>query len=117
MTYVDGFVAAVPNANKDAYLAHAKLTAPIFKKYGALRCVDNWGVEVPDGELTSFPMAVKAGPDETIVFAWIEWPSKEARDKGMEQAMADPVFSGDGSDMPFDGKRMIFGSFETISDE
>lgn len=117
MTYIDGFVAAVPTANKKTYLEHARLTAPVFKKYGALRCVDNWGVEVPGGETTSFPMAVKAGPDETIVFAWIEWPSKEARDKGMEKAMTDPVFNDDTIEMPFDGKRMIFGSFETISDE
>ena len=117
MTYIDGFVAAVPTSNKEAYLKHAKDSVPVFKKYGALRCVENWGVEVPDGELTSFPKAVQAGPDETIVLAWIVWPSKEARDKGMEEAMTDPFFAGDGSDMPFDGKRMIFGSFETILDE
>lgn len=116
MTYVDGFVAAVPTANKEAYLEHARATSPVFKKYGALRVVDTWGAEVPDGEVTSFPMAVKAGPDETIIFAWIEWPSKESRDKGMEQAMADPVFASD-LPMPFDTKRMIMGTFETVLDE
>lgn len=116
MTYIDGFVAAVPTAGKDAYLEHARATGPVFKKYGALRVVDNWGVDVPDGEVTSFPMAVKAEPGETIVFAWIEWPSKEARDKGMEACMADPVFNSD-LPMPFDGKRMIMGGFETILDE
>ena len=116
MTYIDGFVAAVPNANKDAYIEHARITSPIFKKYGALRVMDNWGDEVPDGEVTSFPMAVKAEPGEVIVFSWIEWPSKEARDKGMEQCMADPVFTSDMTE-PFDGKRMLIGGFETIWDE
>ena len=116
MTYIDGFVAAVPTANNEAYLEHARITSPIFKKYGALRVVDNWGADMPDGETTSFPMAVKAKPDETIVFSWIEWPSKEAREKGMEACMKDPVFNSD-LPMPFDGKRMLIGSFETILDE
>ncbi len=116
MTYIDGFVAAVPVENKEAYLEHARVTSPVFKKYGALRVVDNWGDEVPDGEVTSFPMAVQAKPGEVIVFSWIEWPSKEAREKGMEQCMTDPVFTSD-MDMPFDGKRMLIGSFETLLDE
>ena len=116
MTYVDGFVAAVPAENKDAYLEHARVTSPVFKKYGALRGMDNWGVDVPDGDVTSFPMAVKAEPGEVIVFSWIEWPSKEARDKGMEQCMADPVFNDEDMTMPFDGQRMLIGSFETILD-
>jgi uncharacterized protein YbaA (DUF1428 family) len=116
MTYIDGFVATVPVENKDTYLEHARITSPVFKKYGALRVVYNWGDEVPDGEVTSFPLAVKAKPGEVIVFSWIEWPSKEAREKGMEQCMADPIFNSD-MEMPFDGKRMLIGSFETISDE
>ena len=70
--------------------------------------------DVPDGELTSFPMAVKAKPGEVIVFSWIEWSSKEARDKGMEACMADPIFNDDTMDMPFDGARMLIGGFETI---
>ena len=115
MTYIDCFVAAVPIENKDAYLEHARITSPVFKKYGALRVVDNWGDDVPDGEVTSFPLAVKAKQGEVIVFSWIEWPSKEARDKGMEQCMSDPIFNSD-MEMPFDGKRMLIGSFETISD-
>lgn len=113
MTYIDGFVAAVPAENKQAFLEHARLTGPVFKKYGALRVVDNWGVDVPDGEVTSFPMAAKAEPGEVIVFSWIEWPSKQARDQGMEQCMADPVFTSD-QPVPFDGKRMLIGGFETI---
>ena len=116
MTYIDGCVAAVPAENKEVYLEHARLTSPVFKKYGALRVVDNWGDDIPDGEVTSFPLAVKAKTGEVIVFSWIEWPSKEAREKGMEQCMSDPIFNSD-MEMPFDGKRMLIGSFETISDE
>lgn len=116
MTYIDGFVAAVPTANKEAYLKHAKDSVPVFKKYGALRCVENWGVDIPDGETTSFPLAVKAKPGETIVMAWIVWPSKEVRDAGMEKAVEDPFFSAE-TEMPFDGSRMLMGGFETILDE
>ena len=116
MTYIDGFVAAVPIENKEAYLEHARITGPVFKKYGALRVVDNWGDEVPDGEVTSFPIAVKAKPGEVIVLSWIEWTSKEAREKGMEACMSDPVFTGD-EEMPFDGARMLIGSFENIFEE
>ena len=117
MSYVDGFVIAVPTANKEAYLMHAQACVPVFKKYGAVRLVETWGNDVPDGEQTSFPMAVKAKPGETIVFSWIEWPSKEARDKGMEKAMKDPFFANEDQTMPFDGARMIFGSFDVILDE
>ena len=116
MTYIDGFVAAVPIENKEAYLEHARITGPVFKKYGALRVVDNWGDEVPDGEVTSFPIAVKAKPGEVIVLSWIEWTSKEAREKGMEACMSDPVVTGDEA-MPFDGARMLIGSFENIFEE
>lgn len=117
MSYVDGFVAAVPTANKQAYLKHAKDCVPVFKKYGALRVVETWGADVPDGEQTSFPLAVKAKPDETIVFSWIEWPSKQARDEGMDLAVKDPFFADENQTMPFDGARMIFGSFDVILDE
>jgi len=117
MTYIDGFVLAVPTANKQAYLEHARACVPVFKKYGALRVVESWGVDVPEGEVTSFPMAVKAGPDETVAFSWIEWPSKDAREAGMEQAMKDPLFADESLTAPFDGARMIFGSFDVILDE
>jgi uncharacterized protein YbaA (DUF1428 family) len=116
MTYIDGFVLAVPTDNKEAYLAHARESVPVFQKYGALRLVENWGVDVPDGEQTSFPLAVKATEDETVVFSWIEWPSKAARDAGMKQAEKDPFFQNEGGVVPYDGMRMIFGSFETILD-
>lgn len=117
MSYIDGFVLAVPTANKEAYLEHARASAPVFKKYGALRLVENWGVDVPDGEQTSFPKAVKCGADETVVFSWIEWPSKVARDTGIKEAEKDPFFQNDDGVVSYDGARMVFGSFETILDE
>jgi uncharacterized protein YbaA (DUF1428 family) len=116
MTYVDGFVLAVPTANRDAYRALAEKVAPIFKDHGALSLVECWGDDVPNGEVTSFPMAVKLEENETVVFAWITWPSRAVRDEGMKKAMADPRFDPGDAPMPFDGKRMIFGGFETIVD-
>ena len=118
MEYVDGFVVAVPNKNKDKYIQHAREAAVIFKEYGALRLVECWGDTVPEGQLTSFPMAVQCQPDETVVFSWISWPSKAAHDAGMEQFMNDPrIKAMNMDDMPFDGKRMIYGSFQMIVDE
>ncbi len=116
MTYIDGFVAAVPTANKEAFRRHAAEAAPVFKEHGALQVVETWGDDVPDGETTSFPMAVKKQDDETVVFSWIVWPSKEARNAGMEKCMADPRMQPENNPMPFDGMRMIFGSFETLVD-
>ncbi len=117
MTYVDGFVAAVPNENKEMYKKHAQAAAIVFKDHGALKLVECWGDDVPDGEVTSFPMAVKCKPDETVVFSWITWPSKEARNEGMKKVMADPRLNRDSNPMPFDGRRMIYGGFEMIVDE
>lgn len=114
MNYIDGFVAAVPTANRATYLQHAKTAAAIFKEYGALGSVECWGDDVPEGKLTSFPMAVQRKPDETVVFAWITWPSRSARDAGMKKAMEDPRLTK--MEMPFDGKRMIYGGFEVILD-
>lgn len=114
MHYVDAMVAAVPTDAKDAYLAHAKFAAEIFKKHGAVKLVDLWGDDVPDGELTSFPMAVKAEPGETVVVSWIIWPSKQARDAGMQAVMADPDMDSDAHPIPFDGKRLIFGGFKPL---
>ena len=116
MSYVDGFVLAVPTANREAYRKHAEEALVIFKEHGATRCVETWGDEVPDGKLTSFPMAVKRKDDETVVFSWVEWPSKEARDAGMKKVMEDPRMPQDMSAMPFDGQRMIYGGFRPIVD-
>lgn len=112
MSYIEMFVAAVPKANRDAYIAHATRAAAVFKRYGAVEVVECWGVDVPDGEITSFPMAVKKTADEDVVTGWIVWPSRAARDSGMAQAMEDPDLRDDA--MPFDGKRLIFGGFEQV---
>jgi uncharacterized protein YbaA (DUF1428 family) len=114
MTYVDGFVAAVPTANREIYKKHAETAAAVFKELGALRVVDCWGDDVPEGKLTSFPMAVKRKEDETVVFSWIAWPSRQVRDEGMKKAMADPRLQPDKNPMPFDGKRLIYGGFEVL---
>jgi uncharacterized protein YbaA (DUF1428 family) len=114
MSYIDGFVVAVPTANRDAYRKYAEQAAPILKEYGALKLVECWGDDVPDGKLTSFPMAVQKKDDETVVFSWIVWPSRQARDEGMKKVMADPRSQPSINSMPFDGKRMIFGGFEVL---
>ena len=114
MRYIDGFVAAVPTANRAEYQSHAESAARIFKEYGALKSTECWGDDVPEGKITSFPMAVKRTDDESVVFSWIEWPSKEARDEGWKKIMADPRMDPKTSPMPFDGQRMIFGGFTPI---
>jgi uncharacterized protein YbaA (DUF1428 family) len=116
MPYVDGFVAAVPTANRDAYRKHAEAAARVFKEHGAQRVVECWGDDVPEGKLTSFPLAVKRKEDETVVFSWITWPSRQARDDGMKKVMADPRIQPDVNPMPFDGKRLIYGGFEILID-
>ncbi|HET7096607.1 MAG TPA: DUF1428 domain-containing protein [Casimicrobiaceae bacterium] len=116
MSYVDGFVAAVPTANRGVYLKHAEIAATVFKECGALRVVECWGDDVPEGKLTSFPMAVKRKDDETVVFSWVTWPSRKARDEGMKKMMADPRVQPDRNPMPFDGKRLIYGGFEVLID-
>jgi uncharacterized protein YbaA (DUF1428 family) len=117
MFYVDGYVLAVPTENKEAYKKLALDAAAVFKKNGALKVVECWGDDVPEGKLTSFPMAVKCEPNETVVFSWIIWPNREIRNQGMEKAMADPSMQPNQTAMPFDGKRMIFGGFEMLVDE
>ncbi|TDR16783.1 DUF1428 domain-containing protein [Marinicella litoralis] len=116
MNYIDGFVAAVPIKNKDQYIEHAKLCAEVFKDNGALKIIESWGENVPDGEVTSLPMAVKCKPDETVVFSTVVWPSKEVRDAGWQAVMEDPRMHPDQNPMPFDGKRMIYGGFDVILD-
>lgn len=112
--YVDGFVIPVPKANREAYRKIAAIAAPIFKEHGALKGVECWGDDIPPGKVTSFPMAVKCNDDETVVFSWIVWPSKAARDEGNAKAMADPRMQEGGMDCPFDGNRMILGGFEVL---
>jgi uncharacterized protein YbaA (DUF1428 family) len=117
MAYIEGFVAAVPAANREAYRKHAAEAAPLFKAFGATRMVEAWGDDVPDGKVTDFKGAVKAEPDEVVVFSWIEYPTKAARDAANEKIMSDPRMKEMGASMPFDGKRMIFGGFAPIVDE
>ena len=114
MKYTDGFVVPVPVKNKAAYLAMAETAATIFKEHGALRVVECWADDVPHGKLTDFHMAVKAEDGEAVVFSWIEWPSKAARDAGMAKVMQDERMKP--TEMPFYGKRMIFGGFQPILD-
>lgn len=113
MTYVDGYVLAIPTANRAAYQKIAEEAAIVFKEYGALKVVECWGDDVPDGKLTSFPMAVKREENETVVFSWIVWPSREVRDEGNQKVMTDPRMQ-QAEEMSFDGKRMIYGGFEVI---
>lgn len=114
MNYVDGFVLAVPNDKKEAYIKHASEAATVFKEYGVLSLVECWGDDVPEGELTSFPMAVQCKADETVCFSWLTWPSKKVRDDNMMKIMEDPRMQPENNPMPFDGKRMIFGGFNVI---
>ncbi|WP_434989039.1 DUF1428 domain-containing protein [Xanthomonas melonis] len=111
MSYVDGFVLAVPTANKEAFIAHARMGDALIMEYGALRVVECWGDDVPKGQWTDFYRAVDAGEDETVVFSWIEWPDKATRDEGMRKMMEDPRMDPSVNPMPFDGKRMIYGGF------
>lgn len=118
MTYVDGFVCAVPTENKEAYLKHAADAAPLFKEFGVARMVENWGDDVPRGKLTDFYGAVQAKDDETIVFSWFEYPDKATRDAAGQKMMTDPRMQEMmGQGVPFDGKRMIYGGFQSIVDE
>lgn len=115
MQYIDGFVLAVPAANKQAYIDHARSALPMFQEYGATRMVECWADDVPEGKLTDFRRAVLAEDGEAVLFSWIEWPSKEVRDAGVKKMMEDPRMEG--MTLPFDGKRMIFGGFRPVLDE
>ena len=114
MNYVDGYVIAVPTANREAYRQLAQDASTVFKDHGALNVVECWGDDVPEGKVTSFPMAVQRKPDETVVFSWIVWPSRDVRNEGMKKAMEDPRLKCEPANMPFDGQRMIFGGFQAI---
>jgi uncharacterized protein YbaA (DUF1428 family) len=116
MAYIEGFVAAVPAVNKEAYRKHAADAASLFKEFGATRMVETWGDDVPDGKVTDFKGAVKAEQGEVVVFSWLEYPTKAARDAANEKIMSDPRMK-EMSAMPFDGQRMIFGGFTPIVDE
>jgi uncharacterized protein YbaA (DUF1428 family) len=112
MSYVDGFIVAVPKEKVEAYKALARKAGAVWKEYGALAYVECLGDDVPYGELTSFPRAVQAKEDESVVFSWIVYRSRQQRDEVVAKVMADPRLKGE--EMPFDGKRMIYGGFEAF---
>lgn len=114
MPYVDGFLLAVPKKNLDAYKEMSRTFGAVWKEYGALSYVECVGNDVPYGELTSFPRAVQATDDEVVIFSWITYESREQRDAINAKVMADPRFKDQPNQMPFDGKRMIYGGFESF---
>ncbi len=118
MSYIEGFVLAVPTANREAFIAHAKSADSAFLEFGATRVLECWGDDVRDGKLTDFRRAVQATPEETVVFSWIEWPDKATRDTAVERMQSmmesDPRFDPEKNPMPFDGKRVIYGGFQPV---
>jgi len=118
MSYIDGFVFAVPTANKQKFIDHATLVDTIFTDFGATRVIECWADDVAEGKVTDFRKAVKAKDDESVVFSWIEWPDKETRDAAMKAMMSedfkDERMDQEKNPMPFDGMRLIFGGFEPI---
>lgn len=118
MTYIDGFVIPVPTANKQQFIDHARHADSVFLEMGALRVLECWGDDVPQGSTTDFRLAVKAEKNESVVFSWIEWPDKATRDAGMAMMMdpnnTDPRLDPAKNPMPFDGKRMIYGGFAPV---
>lgn len=116
MSYIDGYLIPVKNTNKDAYFAMADKAKQVFLDHGATRVVETWSDNVPHGKVTDFYRAVAASDDEGVVFSWVEWPDKAARDAGFEKVMNDERMAMTGQDMPFDGKRLIFGGFAIMVD-
>ena len=118
MAYIDGFVLAVPKANRQKFIDHPKMADGMFVEMGATRVLECWADDVPEGQSTDFRMAVKATEDEDVVFSWIEWPDKATRDAAMAKMMdpnnTDPRMDQEKNPMPFDGKRMIFGGFAPV---
>lgn len=115
MTYISGFVFAVPTANKQAFIDMAHSTWPMFKRLGALRMVECWGEDVPHGKVTDFYRATQATEDETPMFSWIEWPDRETADAAHLRMNEDPEMQSP-AEMPFDGKRMFWGGFTPVID-
>ena len=118
MSYIDGFVIAVPTAKKEQFIEHARTGDSIFIDFGATRVLENWADDVPEGKITDFRKAVQAQDDESVVFSWIEWPDKETRDAAMNKMMSED-FKDDRLDpeknpVPFDGSRLIYGGFTPI---
>ena len=116
MSYIDGFVIAVPTANRQKFIDHAKHFDAMFIELGATRIVECWGDDVKAGKVTDFRRAVDAKDEESVAFSWVEWPDKATRDAGMKMVMSDPRMSPESNPMPFDAQRMIYGGFEAVVD-
>lgn len=120
MSYIDGFVIPVPTARRQEFIDHAHTADSVFVELGALRVIECWGDDIPDGKLTDFRRAVQATADESVVFSWIEWPDRATRDAAMarmeELMKTDERFSAEKNPMPFDGRRLIFGGFAPVVD-
>ena len=117
MTYFEGFIVPVPETNRDAFVQHAHQLSPALRDCGVRRQLEAWGTDVPEGKLTDFRKAVDAKPDENVVFAWFEYPDRKTRDSANQKMMSDPQMEEMGKDVPFDGKRMIFGGFDAVVEE
>jgi uncharacterized protein YbaA (DUF1428 family) len=117
MTYIEGFIVPVPQANREAFRKHASGLAPLFREFGVTRVVEAWGDDVPDGKITDFKRAVNAKDDENVVISWFEYPDKATRDAANEKMRSDPRMQEMGANMPFDGKRLIMGGFSPIVEE
>lgn len=114
MPYVDGFILAVKKDRIEDYKKMATLGSEVWMELGALSYTECFADDVPYGELTSFPRAVQATDDEIVVFSWITYESREKRDEINAKVMTDPRLQQWQSDMPFDGKRMIYGGFQSF---
>ncbi|MDC7787906.1 DUF1428 domain-containing protein [Rhodoplanes sp. TEM] len=113
--YVDSYVLPVPKAKIDDYRALAAKAGAIWREHGALAYVECIAEDVKPGTHTSFPQAVKLGPDETVVFSWIVYASRAERDRINAAVMSDPRLADMPKDgMPFDGKRMFWGGFDVL---
>jgi uncharacterized protein YbaA (DUF1428 family) len=110
--YVDGFVVPVPKKSVDAYRKLAEMAREVWMEHGALSYVEALADDVKPGKVTSFPQSVDLKDDETVVFAWITYKSREHRDEVLKKVMADPRMDHDPAKLPFDGKRLIFGGFK-----
>lgn len=118
MSYMDGFLIPVPKGNRQAYKDMAAMAAQVFLEHGATRVVECWGDDIKEGKINDFRTSVLAENDEEVVFSWVEWPSKEARDAGAAKVMADERMNPkDGEEIPFSGARMIYGGFAVLVDE
>jgi len=114
MPYVDGFIVPVPKAKLADYKAVAEKARDVWMELGALSYVEAVADDVPVGELTSFPRAVQLTDDEVVVFSWITYESREARDSINQKVMADPRMKDGMENCPFDGKRLVYGGFTTF---